>query len=204
MMIPRFLMVMVLAWSPAPNLRGQTVGNVAWRIPAMSLRERLVVRQQAVAYAPYSRTLVNSGIGDVAAFALLRCSQNGAAVLASFYASGGLGQLLRIQELLLVIAQPAGGDPACIYIIRHANELKGADCCNAFLASPFDYVWGLKQLPVTAEQRLAQHIPSPLASRPASGFGYERRSVAWAVGLVGVVVLVLWWRRRRLARDLPA
>jgi hypothetical protein len=205
MMKARFLMTMVLACSHAHDLYGQSNFYGVWRNPAMTPRDRRFVREQAVAYAgPYSRTLVESEIGDVAAFALLRCSQNGAAVLASFYASGGLVQLPRAKDLLVVIAQPDGGDPVCKYIIQHANELMDPDCCNAFLATPLDFVWGWKQLPVPAEKSRAQCIPSPWLSSPSMVFGYERRSVAWTVGLVGVVVLVMWRRQRRLARNLPA
>ena len=200
----RFLMAMVLASSPTPNLCGQTNIYGAWRIPAMSPRERRFVREQAVAYAgPHSRIFVESEIGDVAAFALLRCSQQGAVMLASFHASGGFGQLPRGSDLLMVIAHPQGGDPVCMYVVSHANELMHPDGCNAFLASPHVYVWGWKQLPVTSERSLAQHTPSPWVSGPSKIFGYERRFVVWAAGLV-VLLLLFMWQRRRLARDLPA
>lgn len=187
---------------PVSDLFGQFNPNAGREMPSVNQWERNVLNAQALAYAgPSARPLLQSVNGDpAAAIAVLRCSPYGAAQLSAFYLSGGLSKLPRMREFLMVIAQPNGGDTALMYIVSHANELADVRCSELFLQTPFDFISGSKQLPpATAEQ--GEKWLGSLWSGSSLLRDSNNRSLAWGVGLLGLVGMLMLWKRRRASRE---
>src|SRR5579871_6545921 len=86
-------------------------------------RARRALREQAVAYVGVEARSFVETQGDVAAWAVLSCSQSVAQMLVEFHASGRLGLLPRPCDLLLAIARPNHGDDVAQWAMEHAGEL---------------------------------------------------------------------------------
>jgi hypothetical protein len=175
-------------------------------------RLRRAYREKAVAeVGPIARDFVETW-GDEAVIALFACSRPVAVMLAEFHASGGMAKFPRPRDLLCVIAQPGHGDDVAVWAMYHAGELADVDSYNAFLISPLDYALGLKKLSAGAAEVRAYRgnqaapaatpwataaTPSATAATPPEALsGEDRRAIAGA-GLLVLVGLVAWWRRRR-------
>jgi hypothetical protein len=199
----RFLFTALLAVClPVSDLCGQFNPNAGREMPPVKQWERNLLNAQAIDYAgPSARPLLQSVNGDpAAAIALLRCSPYGATQLSAFYLSGGLSKLPRLRDFLIVIAQPNGGDTALMYIVSHANELTDVRCSELFLQTPFDFILGSKQLPAAKAEQGDKRLGSLWSSSsilPDS----NNRSFAWGVGLLGLVGMLILWKRRHTSRE---
>ncbi len=159
-------------------------------------RARRALREQAIAYAGIeSRNFVETG-GDVAAWAVLSCSQSVAQMLVEFYASGRLGLFPRPGDLLLAIARPNNGDDVAVWAMEHAGELTDPDYFDAFCADPLSYALELRQLSVDAAALKERRAFGPLGAIVA-WVSKDWRSAAFWTGCIAVVALVVWRRKRR-------
>ena len=187
----------------APSFTVNTSPAAGVMLYQVNPRERRYWRERAVAYAgPSARSLVESDYGDEAALALLRCSPGVARRLAAFGASGGLGKLPQPRESLMVIGHPNGGSDACLYVIKHANELTDPVCSEVFLEAPLDFVLGLKQLPAAvAERRDSMYCVtgSRLAAngRPIDQPRFQQACFGLGRRLLVLAVLLIRRKRRR-------
>jgi hypothetical protein len=167
-------------------------------------RWRRALRENAIAWAGEdARTFVEAQ-EDLAAVALLACSQPVARRLAEF-GSKGLAKLPRGAELLRVIVQPGAGDEVALWAIDHASELTDPDSFAAYCSNPLQYALNLKPLAEgTAEvrkQRLAAQTLMPTEEPPApetpASSQLNGRVLAIIIGGVAIVALLAWrWHKK--------
>lgn len=159
----------------------------------MDARLRRAWREQAVAYAGVAARGLVETEGDHAVAAIFACSPAGARKLVEFHVSGALNKLPRPQQLLQAIAQPGAGDDAVFFAVQHQSELADPDCLTAYCADPVTYALGMRPLAEGAAEVRARH----LAAQPGTASGWDWRKLAILAGGVGLVGLLLWWRRSR-------
>lgn len=171
-------------------------------------RVRRALRERAVAFAGANSREFVEKYGDDAVAAICACTQAGAQKLVEFSRSGDLGKLPRPSDLLKLIAIPGNGDDVLLWAINHAKELGDVDNFDAFLLSPQEYAFALKQLDQGAAEMRARRLslqaaatPAPQpSSQPSPGISQiplDNRTLAWVGGGLLVVVLIVWWKKRQ-------
>lgn len=167
-------------------------------------RVRRALRERAVAYAGEGSRPFIEQYGDDAVAACAACTQAGAQKLVEFSRSGDLGKLPRPNDLLKVIALPGNGDDVLLWAINHAKELGDVDNFDAFLFSPLEYAYALKQLDQGAAEMRARRLSLQAAATPApqpqwglSQIPLDNRTLAWVGGGLVVTLLIVWWKRRQ-------
>jgi hypothetical protein len=172
--------------------------------PPSDARTRRSQRERAVAtVGPVARELVET-FGDEAVAALSACSPAGGRKLAEFHATGELAKLPKPRDLLRVIGQRGHGDDVANFAIDHARELADVDQLDAYLISPLEYALGLRPLATgAAEMRaLRLNVQAAAAAPPAQQQPPplqidERWAGLLIIGGLGVIGLLVWWKRQR-------
>jgi hypothetical protein len=162
-------------------------------------RARRALREQAVGYAGIEARAFVETHGDVAALAILSCSQHVAQMLVEFHSDGRLGKLPRPCDLLLAIARPKCGDDVALWAMAHAGELADLDHFDAFCSDPLSYALELRQLSADAAALKERRTYGPLGAVVA--WVKDWRSAAFWLGCIGVIALVVWRRNRRRAEQ---
>ena len=160
-------------------------------------RARRALRERAVAYAGAAARDFVETQGDPAVAAIFACSQAGARKLVEFNNSGKLAKLPRPADLLRVIALPGNGDDVVLYAMQHENELTDVDHFDAYLLNPLVYAYGLRRLSEGAAESRARRLSGQAAAAPWQ-MTLDGRTVAVGGGILALVLL-LWWRRGRMA-----
>lgn len=180
-----------------------------------------------------ARALVEEEIyGDDAAATLVSISKPVARLLVAFHASGRLAKLPSPQAFLNTVLRNNYRDEMVIFTIKSAEELSDPKCFQAFLEMPLEFVFHLRKLSSGADEVRARRSsstpcfnhsgpassspvgsadlpsPSPSGSEIKAEYlqlpAFNDRALAGSVGLVVFVLLLIWRRRRYLARGLPA
>ena len=163
--------------------------------PPNDARMRRLMRERAVVYAgPRSRDFVEC-MGEDAVAAMFACSPYGAWRLAEFHNCGGLARLPRPHDLLRVIAQPNHGDDVALFAIANAPMLSEPEYFNVFLATPLEYALALKDLDAQVRARRQGAPPGGMAVGSLENL--DSRWIVGAAGALGIVGLLIWWKRRR-------
>jgi hypothetical protein len=209
----RLLLAAVLVVFSTANAKGQFDWQQGWVVPSRDPRQRRLLKERVVIYAgPAARGFVESReYGDDAALALSMCSQGVAVQLAAFHASGGLSRLPRKCDFLRLIAQPNCQDAVALWVMQHANELADS-AMDLFLAFPAEYVMGLSSLPHripeggwTTETPANYSGPGAAPHYVYGNAGLSRQeSLLLGAGVMAVLGVYIWRKRRRQYCDLPA
>lgn len=198
---------LAIAFSPFPNVLAQGIGRQPGLRPALDPWARRLIRERAVLHAgPGARAFVESeAYGDEAALSLLMCSRMVSMQLASFHGHGGFELLHRPKELLHAIAQPSGRDAVAMWVMQHAGELTDPEYADVFLTSPLEFALGLRQLHAAVmERHPAREEWSLLPYGRTVGQTAGIKPLVLLAGLIAIIGLLIWRKRRQLARDAPA
>ncbi len=165
-------------------------------------RSKRAAREQIVArVGAESRPFVEA-YGDVAVAALRACSVQVAKRLAEFHPEG-LEKFPRPGSFLGILHEYEGGaDDICLLAMQHADELHDIDAFNAFLAAPFDYVYGLHRLADGATMMRANRLARPIEHDEQvviASTDNSKRDLAIAVAcFTFAFVMLLWgWKKKQ-------
>jgi hypothetical protein len=198
-----FLMSFILVCLPASEAFGQFPFGRKPSQPPTNPWERRSLRDRAVRHAgPESRPFVEWANGDATALALVACSPRCAKQLVECYGRGDLEGVLRFTEILIVIAREDDSDRVCTFVMEHLAELKNRDCCDAFLASPLEYVLQLKDLSAVAEGNNSSSFAWSRVNW--NKVGRELPEVLVVVAVFILVAFALRRVRRSATEDEPA
>jgi hypothetical protein len=179
--------------------------NVPAVNPTPDAREQRAARERAVAAVGATGRDFVETYGEDAVAAIFACSQPVASQLVEFHSSGGLGKLSRPREVLRVIGYPKHGDEVASWAIAHADALKDADQCDAYLLNPLAYALALKKLGdgATEVREIRRYVNEYKAQRAewASRSSYGWRMFGLGGGVTAVVLLVAWRLHQRRAQN---
>lgn len=188
-----FLLMMLLT---RPSF-GQGFNPYAQPVNNSDPRSQRARREQAVAFVPSARSLVEA-YGDDGCYAIFACSPAVGKRLATWHQSGDLErQIPKPREFLKIIGQPCAGDEVVLFAMQ--NDLSNLDTCIAFLECPLQYTLRLKTLEVGAAEVRARRLHAEAAQVPPAAVATEpnTRTLAIGGGVLGLIVLAVWWRRRQ-------
>ena len=133
---------------------------------------------------------------------MLAVSKAVAKQLVAFHAAGGLGKLPNPKAFLQVVIRRSDClEEVLVWAIAHGEDLVDPDAFEAFIASPLEYVLGLKSLSsggAEIRKRLSASqgavAPEQSAALPELPISVSR-SWAWGAGIIGLIALVIWRKR---------